>query len=210
MLDQYNQDLHSENDHLGEGRFQMSRRKVVFTLAGASLALLFFLFIVGAFRSEEEITNHNEPIVATASSELVDLQTRVEKLEQMMQNSKIMAAKAPLPETNNAPLTDNALKQLIAQSSASDELTQETIAYQPQKNVITQTPTVIEEPIAPKQPILKTYTIQKGDTLSKVSQKYYGTTRKWKAIYDANRDKISNMNSLKVGTQIIIPEDESK
>src|SRR5262245_27060606 len=120
MLDQYRQDQHLDNDHLGEGRFQMSRRKVVFTLAGAALALLFFLFIIGAFRAEDEVTAEKEATGAVAS-ELVDLQARVEKLEQLVQGSSLIAAKAQAPEQNSSAVNDNTLKQLIAANNSFEQ-----------------------------------------------------------------------------------------
>lgn len=214
MLDQYRQDLNSDNDHLGEGRFQMSRRKVVFTLAGAALALLFFLFIIGAFRSEDEIASEKETTTAVAS-ELVDLQARVEKLEQMVQGSPVLAAKAPTQEVNNTPLNDNTLKHLIA---ADDQIinepeVNESMGYNPHSQQESQVQTQVQPQQAAPAVVKaapKTYVIQKGDTLSKISQKFYGTTKKWKSIYDANRDKIHNINNLKVGSQIVIPDDSAK
>lgn len=207
MLDQYRQDLNNDSDSLNEGRFQMSRRKVVFTLAGAALALLFFLFLIGAFRSEDEVVNEKETTSAVAS-ELIDLQARVEKLEQMLQANPVIAANKPMSQDVNIPnmaLNDNALKQLIATSSPemSDAEPMVDAAPQPQS-----TPAPTPAP-APKAQA-RTYTVQKGDTLSKISQKCYGTTKKWKQIYDANREKISNINQLKVGTALNIPEDASK
>lgn len=38
----------------------------------------------------------------------------------------------------------------------------------------------------------KTHTVVKGDTLSKISRKYYGTSSKWKTIYNANKTVIEN------------------
>ena len=49
------------------------------------------------------------------------------------------------------------------------------------------------------------YTVGKDDTLQKISQKFYGTTRKWKLIYDNNLDVIKNPDRLYPGTQIKIP-----
>lgn len=205
MLDQYRQDLNSDNDHLGEGRFQNSRRKVVFTLAGAALALLFFLFLIGAFRSEEEITSEKETTTAVAS-ELGDLQARVEKLEQQLLGTNATPIR---PATQEVPtqLNDNPLKQLIAAAATEDQIINEPDMPEPAQSYA---PPV--EQVAPPAPAAKlapkTYVIQKGDTLSKISQKFYGTTKKWKSIYDANRDKINNINNLKVGTQIVIPDSQ--
>ena len=50
------------------------------------------------------------------------------------------------------------------------------------------------------------YTIQKGDVLSKISQRFYGTTTKWKTIHEANMDVIPDPNRLTLGTEIVIPD----
>ena len=70
----------------------------------------------------------------------------------------------------------------------------------------------IQEPPVPqkRQEQSRTYTVQRGDTLSKISLRYFGTTKRWKDIYNANKNKITNINQLKVGTQLTIPEDNKK
>lgn len=50
--------------------------------------------------------------------------------------------------------------------------------------------------------------VGESDTLSDISQKYYGTSRKWRTIYEANRDAISNPDFLEKGTKLIIPDSE--
>jgi len=50
------------------------------------------------------------------------------------------------------------------------------------------------------------YIVQKGDTLSKISQKYYGSTRSWQKILSANQDVLPDPNHLKPGLKLIIPE----
>ena len=51
----------------------------------------------------------------------------------------------------------------------------------------------------------KLYTVQKNDTLQKISYKFYGTTRKWKMIYNKNKDVIKNSDRLYPGVTIKIP-----
>ena len=48
--------------------------------------------------------------------------------------------------------------------------------------------------------------ISEGETLSEISRKYYDSARKWQKILDANRGVIEDVNKLKPGTKIIIPE----
>lgn len=47
-----------------------------------------------------------------------------------------------------------------------------------------------------------TYTVEAGDSLSKIGAKY-GIS--WEAIYDANRDTISNPDAIHPGQEIKIP-----
>ena len=50
------------------------------------------------------------------------------------------------------------------------------------------------------------YTVQKDDTLQKISKKVYGTYGRWYKIYQANKDKIKNPNFVRPGTVLNIPE----
>ena len=53
----------------------------------------------------------------------------------------------------------------------------------------------------------RSHTIKKGDTMYSIARAYYnGDVHKWHAIYDANRDRITDPNHLKVGQVIAIPD----
>lgn len=49
----------------------------------------------------------------------------------------------------------------------------------------------------------QSYTVESGDNLSKIAQNY-GTT--WKAIFDANRDILSDPDKIQPGQQLKIPQ----
>lgn len=51
----------------------------------------------------------------------------------------------------------------------------------------------------------RTYVVKKGDTLSEISQKVYGTSTKWKKILSANKKRIPDEKKLRVGTRLVIP-----
>ncbi|UCC95320.1 MAG: LysM peptidoglycan-binding domain-containing protein [Candidatus Omnitrophota bacterium] len=51
----------------------------------------------------------------------------------------------------------------------------------------------------------KTYTIQKNDSLQKISHKFYGTTRKWKFLYEQNKDVLKSPDKIYPGVTIKIP-----
>lgn len=48
--------------------------------------------------------------------------------------------------------------------------------------------------------------VQKGDTLSKLSQQYFGNRTRWRDIYQANRNVMKNDADLKVGMELVIPQ----
>jgi nucleoid-associated protein YgaU len=50
------------------------------------------------------------------------------------------------------------------------------------------------------------HVVQKGDTLSGISVKYYGSSRYWQKILNANRDNIRDPNRLIPGSRLAIPE----
>ncbi len=55
------------------------------------------------------------------------------------------------------------------------------------------------------QPITRTYTVRSGDTLSSIAARYYHNSGHWTWIYEANRSRIHNPNSIYVGERLTIP-----
>jgi len=53
------------------------------------------------------------------------------------------------------------------------------------------------------------YTVRAGDTLSLLAVRYYGSTDKWRKIYEANAKSLTNANSLYIGQKILLPVDEA-
>lgn len=59
------------------------------------------------------------------------------------------------------------------------------------------------EPSGPSEAV--EYTIEKNDTMQKISKKFYDSYSKWPKIYEANKDRIPDPNRIKPGTTITIP-----
>ncbi|MBP7764907.1 MAG: LysM peptidoglycan-binding domain-containing protein [Deltaproteobacteria bacterium] len=47
--------------------------------------------------------------------------------------------------------------------------------------------------------------VKKGDTLWKISEKYYGDGSLYKKIFEANRDILKNPDMIQVGQKLHIP-----
>jgi nucleoid-associated protein YgaU len=63
---------------------------------------------------------------------------------------------------------------------------------------------------APPQPTAttgsaRTYTVVKGDSLSKIAKREYGDADKWRTIYEANKDLIKDPDLIYPGQQLRIP-----
>jgi nucleoid-associated protein YgaU len=63
----------------------------------------------------------------------------------------------------------------------------------------------MEQRISDRTPDGEEYIINRGDTLSKLAELYYGTQSKWGKIYEANRQTVRNPHYLYIGQRIIIP-----
>jgi len=65
-------------------------------------------------------------------------------------------------------------------------------------------PAAAPETAAPA-PEAKTYVVAEGDTLTRISRKFYGTSNRWEDILKANRDILKDEKSLVVGSTLKIP-----
>ena len=75
--------------------------------------------------------------------------------------------------------------------------------YNPPEKI--QTP-VVEQKTAQTGQNTMFHVVQKGDTLSAISQKYYGTPRYWQKILAANDKILKDPDRLVPGTRLLIPE----
>lgn len=52
---------------------------------------------------------------------------------------------------------------------------------------------------------MQTYTVKSGDTLSKISQQFYGSANQYMKIFEANRDQLNDPNTIRPGQTLKIP-----
>ena len=64
-----------------------------------------------------------------------------------------------------------------------------------------------EPAAAAPAPGTRTHVVQAGETLSTISSRYYGTPAKWNRILEANRDRLSSANNVRVGVALVIPQE---
>jgi nucleoid-associated protein YgaU len=59
--------------------------------------------------------------------------------------------------------------------------------------------------LSSKEETLQSYTVEKGDSLSKIAQKVYGKASLWKKIYEANQDHIKDPDLIYPGQVLRLP-----
>ncbi|MEC8405527.1 MAG: LysM peptidoglycan-binding domain-containing protein, partial [Verrucomicrobiota bacterium] len=111
--------------------------------------------------------------------ESVAAKRRVEQLEVILGGTRLTSTDMPV---NSDSLASNQITSTVDQSSSLSA----------------------DLPLDPAA-VPRAYTVQSGDSLSSISRKFYGTTSRWNDIYQANRDRMSSENALRVGQDIRIP-----
>lgn len=51
-----------------------------------------------------------------------------------------------------------------------------------------------------------TYRVKRGDSLWKIAKEFYGNGARWRRIYDANDDVLTDPQSLRVGHILVLPK----
>ena len=64
----------------------------------------------------------------------------------------------------------------------------------------------VREEVGPPMPEFTFYTIEKGDSLWKISAKFYGNGAKWETLFEENKEVIQNPDLIYPGQGIRVPK----
>jgi nucleoid-associated protein YgaU len=213
MLDDFRQEKQDQPlDPLSEGSpFPWGKKIGLLCLAIALIGLFIF------FTSDTWSSDSNDPKGKNElAQEVEQLKIRLADLEQRVPNRSFALSSMPAgtdasegetPAIGGAPAMAN-LKSLIEQelqetSASSLDVPLETLA----KAETSPTPQPQPKKQSAKADSKQTYTVKKGDTLSKIAQNFYGSPKKWRRIVEANKDKLGQSQVLKTGMTLVIPKD---
>jgi len=90
------------------------------------------------------------------------------------------------------------------------EMTEDNTIMGNRGEVFSKTAESVSAPAALQANNMEKYTVKKGDTLQRISNKLYGTTKKWTKIYEANKDKLKAPSKIYPGQIINIPVESLK
>ncbi len=60
-------------------------------------------------------------------------------------------------------------------------------------------------PAPAEKPVAQKYTVQPGDSLSKIAKRFYGDANAYMKIFEANSDQLDDPNKIRVGQELVIP-----
>lgn len=60
-------------------------------------------------------------------------------------------------------------------------------------------------PAPAEAPAAQKYTVQPGDSLSKIARQFYGDPNAYMKIFEANTDQLDDPNKIQVGQELTIP-----
>ena len=107
----------------------------------------------------------------------------------------IIAGKAPSDEAKNKVW--DMIKQVDAgYKDLNADITVDPSIARSQSSTLPPSPHLSDE---------QTYTVEAGDTLSKISKQFYGEASLYMNIFEANRDKITDPNKIQPGMRLRIP-----
>jgi hypothetical protein len=61
------------------------------------------------------------------------------------------------------------------------------------------------QPLPPPPPPVRIHVVQPGDTLRGIAARFLGDERRWRIIFEANRDQITNPDLIRPGQRLVIP-----
>ena len=136
------------------------------------------------------------------SEMLTDLQVKQDASPTPIGSASSLAARRAMDENGNEPL--ERLASRTADESSSDlPPTESEVTYSTAGAAPSDSSSNLASNAAPQQ--FTEYTVKFGDTLSEISERFLGSQGRYREIYDANKDRMSSPDQLKVGKAIRIP-----
>ena len=138
----------------------------------------------------------------------LDLMSRIDELQKQNLELKEEIARLNHSATDRGggskaalvPVPESAPSRSVTRGSVSSATAADTAGAGPLQPII--------RPVVPAKPLPaagRTHVVAEGETLSKIAQRYYGSSAKWQAILDANRDVLKDEKALQPGMTLKIP-----
>ena len=177
----------------------------------------------GGGRKEETPAEQPMPSESAASSSVGTQPEPVSTVEETTMGTAAAPQTAapetavPEPMAGTTPV-DTSADVLAADTSADQSASAPAMATEPPVATPAETPAApaaesaaapaMESTSAPAMETAaaeRTYTVEEGDTLSAIAERFYGSANDWPRIHEANRDQIENPDMIYPGQTLKIP-----
>ncbi len=113
-------------------------------------------------------------------------------------------AEGPDPRSNPSPQEDPAATNNFSTNALTTQSTEDNQSKPPDSTIYSTGHPTVEQ--TEKIKTQRFHIVREGETLSEISRKYYDSANKWQKILEANRQIIKDVNKLRPGTKLIIPD----
>lgn len=172
------------------------RRQGLFCLLGLSFVLVLAGCVVRTYpltkeRIDQDLSTGNRGYLAGQAP------PRVEKERKTTRTTQVVEVEI------HSPIKFEKMPKKLPQEATPLQKTAEP-PIEGNRGYITQsiTPEIAQPEIGPSY---EKYTVQKGDTLQKISKKFFGTSKRWISLFDANKDVLKGPNKVYPGQVLRIP-----
>ncbi len=142
-------------------------------------------------------------------SENTSIDTATRRADVRAMREEAAAISDAKPQTGAASTADETLKKVQARVAAEQAATtkrgEDIPAILAPLSNARSTPAAHATKAASAVPEKRTYVVQPGDTLFRVSEKFYGDATHWKKLRDANRTTIDPDGRIRAGQVIVVP-----
>ncbi|HJN72869.1 MAG TPA: tetratricopeptide repeat protein [Myxococcota bacterium] len=169
---------------------------------------------VAASRDASSRSSRDDKVMAATRGELHTLRDEARRLRaentRLERSVRELTDKARLWMSATSVVGVVCILALLGSVLVGDDPAEVSTAEEPPAEVIAPVvevaPEPAEAPVAVEPAVPRIYVVSKGDNLSVVSQKVYGTSNRWEQIRDANEDLLHGSNALQVGMELFIPD----
>ena len=181
----------------------MKRNKILLVLMMP--LILFFLssgctrvrtYTVEKERVDQVMGEGNQGYLAGQSTESSGIQKR-----KLTRKTYVAEVEVGLPVQKKKQRTVSSEQPKEIENTAPES--EKAVVSQPISVTAPATATVVSEQVT-------TYTVERNDTLQKISQKVYGTANKWKIIFESNKEQLKTPDRIYAGQVLKIPQEEIK
>ena len=185
-------------------------KRFSFTIVGIVVAALAMSGCVSILKYTPPAAEEEKPIIkmGTTGKQQPKVKVEVELLEKP-DFSRFSAPKTPDSEVTGNRGNFEGGRLLLRKDFKAEAQTQPKVWWSRMPEAIPQKPAVESgPPVVEKPAVIGKYKVKKDQTLADISKAVYGTTKNWKKIYNANKDKIKDPNKIYAGQVLDIPQEE--